>query len=80
MAEVKHPLRVSVLGDTHLKDELKKIIQGKEIDDTLKQFICDEIDEIAENAASVDLHVLDTPDGSVVVHLHIKPVKLGARG
>lgn len=75
-----HPLRHAINGDTHLIGELKTIIQGKEIDATLKQWICEELDEITTNAATVHLHVLDLIDGSVTIDLHIKPVVLGSRG
>jgi hypothetical protein len=75
----KHPLRFAILGDQHMIPELKKIIAGKPdtMPASLKQFFSDELDKLKSNAAQVDLHILDHPNGDVSGQFHIKAVNLG---
>lgn len=75
----EHPLRCSIQGDTHLKEELKKLVDASEIPESLKVFVREELDEIETNAATIDLHLLDNANGSTTLNLHISPMHLGSR-
>jgi len=75
-----HPLRYGIHGDTHFIGELKTIVeQSKSLHDSLKVFLCEELDEMESNAARLDLHLVDHPHGGLSLTLHISPVHLGAR-
>lgn len=77
-ALVKHPLRFGVHGKKHMVAPLKELITAdanipKHWRDTLHAHL----DELKSNAAELDLHIVDHPDGGISFQGHIKPIHLG---
>ena len=76
----KHPCRYSIEQCLHSIPELKATIEAdKELDDSLKVFLLSELSKFTSNAAELDLHVVDQPQGGLSVHIHIAARHLGAR-
>lgn len=73
----KHPLRYSIAGVTHTKEELKKIIAGADIPDWLKTGMAIAVDAKKTAAACLDLHVVDHANGDESGTWHVKGVHLG---
>ncbi len=77
-APVKHPLRVGIHGKKHLIANLKDLITADAaIPDHYKPMLHAELDGRQSNAAEIDLHIVDHPDGSTSIQAHIKPIQLG---
>lgn len=63
----KHPLRFAIHGDEEKIPVLKQmLLENKELHPGLKSFLQDKLDELESNAASIDLHEVDIPDGGTL--------------
>ena len=76
----KHPCRYSIEGTVHTIADLKTIVQDDpDLSDALKDFLASELDAVKSNAAELDLHLVDQPQGGISLHIHIAPRHLGSR-
>ena len=77
--KTKHPLRYGVLGAEHTREELlKTIADHPDMHAGLKSFISDELAKAGSDAAVLDLHVVDLPNGDMAFHGHLKHRRFGS--
>lgn len=75
-----NPARAMVSGDVQTIAEAAAMVDGyKDVPQTLKDFLKEEIAELTTNAVQLDVHVLDLANGDVSVHIQIKGIQLGPK-
>lgn len=74
-----HPLRFAIVDVTDKIPDLKAFVAAQEFDEHLKAYMASELDEIATNAATINLHNVERRNGGFDLHLSIAAVSLGGR-